>query len=242
LGIVPWRKGEATDAAQFALGQWLSVRGGTGPAEIMSAIRQVRLFIEKHGDGRFQSVEDPTAIISNRAGWRQGQGEQREWLIPPEVWKSEVCAGLEPVMVAKALADHGMLAKASDGYQKNHRIEGRQMRLYTITARILAGLGDESGVADVAGVESSLSEGAIKAKKPTDLNAVTGATPATSKNHSETDIDIPQGRAINGRRHRCAQCGKDGDVLEFYSGTPTPTWLHWACASIWQVASESAPQ
>jgi hypothetical protein len=87
-------------------------------------------------------------------------------LILPEVWKSEVCAGLEPVAVAKALADHGMLAKASDGYQKNHRIDGRQTRLYTITARILARLDDESGVAGVAGVESNFSEGAIKPKNP----------------------------------------------------------------------------
>jgi hypothetical protein len=213
-----------------------------GAAETLSAIRQVRLFIEKHGVARFQSVDNTATMVMNRAGWRQGNGEQQEWLILPEVWKSEVCAGLEPVTVAKALADHGMLAKANDGYQKNHRIEGRQMRLYTITARILAGLDDESGVADVAGVESSFFEGAFKTKSAIDFSTVTSATPATPKNHSESDIDIPQGRAINGRRHRCAQCGKDGDVLEFYSGTPTPTWLHWACASIWQVASESAPQ
>jgi len=242
LGIVPWRKGEATAAAEFALAQWLAARGGRGPAETLSAIRQVRLFIEKHGVARFQPVDNTATMVMNRAGWRQGNGEQQEWLILPEVWKSEVCAGLEPVTVAKALADQGMLAKASDGYQKNHRIEGRQMRLYTITARILAGLDDESGVADVAGVKSSFSEEVIKAKSAIDFSTVTSAAPATPKNQSETDIDIPQGRAINGRRHRCAQCGKDGDVLEFYSGTPTPTWLHWACASIWQVVSESSPQ
>jgi putative DNA primase/helicase len=187
LEIVPWRKGEATAAAEFALAQWLAARGGTGAAEIISAIRQVRLFIEIHGVARFQPVDNTTTMVMNRAGWRQGQGEQQEWLILPEVWKSEICAGLEPAMVAKALADRGMLAKASDGYQKNHRIEGRQMRLYTITARILAGLDDERGVAGVAGVASSFSEGAIKGKEPINFNVVTGATPATPKNPKETD-------------------------------------------------------
>ena len=128
LGIVPWQKGEAMAAAQFALDQWLSVRGGTGPAEIMSAIRQVRLFIEKHGDGRFQSVEDSAAIVPNRAGWRQGQGNEQQWLVLPEVWRSEICSGFDPVMVAKALADRGMLVVAGDGYQKVHWIGSRSKR------------------------------------------------------------------------------------------------------------------
>jgi hypothetical protein len=196
-----------------------------------------------HGVARFQPVDNTTTMVMNRAGWRQGQGEQQEWLILPEVWKSEICAGLEPAMVAKALADRGMLAKASDGYQKNHRIEGRQMRLYTITARILAGLDDESGVAGVAGVASSFSEGAIKGKEPINLNVVTGATPATPKNPKETDIHIgpPREKPMadrgdatnNGRGHKCDHCGEFGDTLECGYGSARP-WLHRECQDAWR--------
>jgi len=244
LGIVPWRKGEATAAAEFALAQWLAARGGRGAAEIFSAIRQVRLFIEKHGVARFQPVDNMATMVMNRAGWRQGHGEQQEWLILPEVWKSEICAGLEPGIVAKALADHGMLAKASDGYQKNHRIEGRQMRLYTITARILAGLDGENGVADVAGVESSFPEGAFKAKNAIDFNGVTGATPATPQNHKATDIHVDpllekpaaeSGEAVSGRGNKCEYCGEFGDTLECGYGSATP-WLHYKCQDAWRAA------
>jgi hypothetical protein len=248
LGIVPWRKGEATNAAQFALSQWLSMRGGRGAAEIISAIRQVRLFIERHGVARFQPVDNTTTIVTNRAGWRQGQAEQQEWLILPEVWKSEVCAGLEPATVAKALADHGMLAKASDGYQKNHRIEGRQMRLYTITARILAGLDDETDVAAVAGVESSFSEAAIKTKKPTYFNVVTDATPDTPKNHRKTDVDgdplrkeptADRSEAINGQSHKCDHCGQPGN-LQTCSVEGRELRLHRHCQNAW-LAAEIPP-
>jgi putative DNA primase/helicase len=41
---------------------------------------------------------------------------------------------------------------------------------------------------------------------------------------------------------RCAQCGKDGNVMEFYSASANPIWLHWTCATDWQAANGSAPQ
>ena len=48
LGIVPhWQKGEAIKAAEFALEQWIAGRGGNEAAEVIQAIRSVRLFIEK---------------------------------------------------------------------------------------------------------------------------------------------------------------------------------------------------
>jgi len=61
LEIVPWRAGEAHDAAAWALAQWIDGRGGTEPDEVRQAIEQV----------------------------------SREWMIPPEVWKTENCNGLD---------------------------------------------------------------------------------------------------------------------------------------------------
>jgi hypothetical protein len=66
--IAPWQKGEATAAAEFALAQWLAARGGSGAAETLSAIRQVRLFIEKHGVARFQPIDNTATMVMNRAG------------------------------------------------------------------------------------------------------------------------------------------------------------------------------
>jgi hypothetical protein len=55
----------------------------------------------------------------------------------------------------------------------------------------------------------------------------------------------PVGETTATGGHKCTQCGRDGDVLKFYSGTPTPIWLHWACATAFQAtqaANGSAPQ
>ena len=143
MGIVPWRQGEATAAAAWALRAWIDGRGGTEPAEVRQAVEQVRLFIEQHGESRFEAMDEPDARpVSNRAGWRKGDGPEREWLIPPQVWKSEICGGLDATMVARALAERGMLVRANDGFQSVRRIDGGPKRVYILTAKIFES-GDE---------------------------------------------------------------------------------------------------
>ena len=91
-----WRKGEARNAAAWALKQWIEGRGGTEPAEVRQAVEQVRLMIEAHGESRFQSLDDPDAKpVNNRLGWRTRARAEREWWVPPQVWKEEICAGLD---------------------------------------------------------------------------------------------------------------------------------------------------
>jgi putative DNA primase/helicase len=140
-GIVPWASGEAFDAAAAALSSWVDGRGGTEGAEVQEAISNVRVFIESHGDSRFEPVEKSGEFrpVNNRAGWRKGSGSERLWLIPAEVWKSEVCSGIDPGLAARVLAERGMLVRAEDGFIRVHKIEGRTQRAYTVTATILDG-------------------------------------------------------------------------------------------------------
>jgi putative DNA primase/helicase len=140
MGLTPWREGHARDAAAWALARWIEARGGTEPAEVRQAIEQVRLFIEQHGEDRFDNLDDDDAHpVHNRAGWREGEGEEREWLIPTEAWKADVCSGLDPKFVARTLAERGIVRKAIDGLQRVHRIAGRLMRVYVVTSRIFDG-------------------------------------------------------------------------------------------------------
>jgi uncharacterized protein (DUF927 family) len=126
LGLTGWREGEARSAAAWALKQWIERRGGLEPAEVRQAIEQVRRFFEAHGEARFDNLEDPNARpVSNRAGWRKGQGEDRRWFVPPETWKLEVCAALDPNLVARVLAKRGIIEKAPDGNQPVWRISGQ---------------------------------------------------------------------------------------------------------------------
>jgi putative DNA primase/helicase len=145
LGVVPWQAGEARGAAAWAFRAWLANRGGLGPAEARQAVAQVRLFIEQHGDARFDPLDKPEAKPSpNRAGWRKDVGEVRQWYIPPETWKSDICSGLDPIFVARTLAERGLIEKPRDGFQKPTRINGDLKRVYVVTARILAGGDDDA--------------------------------------------------------------------------------------------------
>ena len=142
VGVAPWRAGEVRNAAAWALRAWLANRGGSEPAEVRQAIQQVRLYIEQHGDSRFDPLDNVEAKPSpNRAGWRKGEGEEREWLIPPETWKAEICTGLDPGFVARTLAEHGLIERASDGFQPVRRIGGSNKRVYVLNAGIFAGAG-----------------------------------------------------------------------------------------------------
>jgi putative DNA primase/helicase len=142
LGVTPWGEGEATAAATWALEQWISQRGGTEPAEARQAVEQVRRFIEAHGDYRFESLDNSeTRAVPNRAGWRKGEGPEREWLIPPETWRGEICAGLDPKLVARTLWQAGILRRASDGFQQVRTIDGASKRVFVIGAAIFDGGG-----------------------------------------------------------------------------------------------------
>ena len=145
LDVTPWALGDASKAAAWAFKAWLDNRGGAESGEVRQALSAVRLYLTQHGDSRFDPVDDPAAKPSlNRAGWRKGEGQEREWLIPPETWKAEICDGLDAKAVARALADLGHLQKASDGLQPVRKICGRNVRVYVIGASILAGGEDDA--------------------------------------------------------------------------------------------------
>jgi uncharacterized protein (DUF927 family) len=144
LGITPsWRHGAAREAAAWAFARWVDGRGGTEAAEVRQAIEQVRLFIEQHGESRFEPWNNPDARpVNNRAGWRRGAA--REWMVPPEVWKGEICAGLNATMVARILAERGLLRRqGGDTLQCTVRIGNTSKRAYVLTSAIIEGGGDE---------------------------------------------------------------------------------------------------
>lgn len=151
FGVLPWQPGEATRAAAKCFRDWLDTRGGIEPAEEREALSAVRRFIELHGTSRFEPMGSlaPTdnmgapidTRIQSRAGFRRRDDEGSiEYIVLPEVWRGEVCAGLDAVMVAKTLAGRGMLKPGSGGkLQNNQRVPGfpSAIRCYVVTSGIL---------------------------------------------------------------------------------------------------------
>jgi uncharacterized protein (DUF927 family) len=136
--VLLWTRGEALKATVRCFKDWLDSREGKDAGEVQAAIAQVRLFIEQHGNSRFESLNgSQDRAVTNRAGWRRENGANEEWLIPPETWKAEVAIGHDPKLVARVLAERGMLKRASDGFQRVEKIQGRSQRVYVLTARIV---------------------------------------------------------------------------------------------------------
>jgi putative DNA primase/helicase len=77
-GLTGWPAGESERAARACFESWLSARGGNGNGEIVAMLRQVRRFLEIHGDGRFsmwhRGSDDHAPKTLNRAGVRRMLG------------------------------------------------------------------------------------------------------------------------------------------------------------------------
>ncbi len=145
VGILPWDQDEAIEGVATCFQAWLAARGGIEPAEITAAIAQVRHFIEQHGESRFTPWHgDSNRLTINRAGFSRATDDGgTEYYVLPEVWKSEVCAGFDAGMVARTLAERGLLIlDTSDGkLQSRHRLPGNKnpVRCYRLAPSILGG-------------------------------------------------------------------------------------------------------
>ncbi|MEK6706313.1 MAG: hypothetical protein AABZ06_11045 [Bdellovibrionota bacterium] len=158
-GIVPWKKGDAAAMVMTCFRAWLSQRGGAGDLEVDKALEQVRSFIQENptrfamlrDDGN-EPVEDKTI---KRAGFTRKHKDRREWLVFPQVFREDVCAGLSAKEVARVLKDRGHLTQDSEGKTtKPERVPGlgkKPIRMYVINDSIM-GESSNAGVSNVTGV------------------------------------------------------------------------------------------
>ncbi len=117
-------------------------------------MQAVRAFIERHGEARFAVIgrdlqgrkvmEGDSRPVPNRAGWRlrakAEDGGSWVFLFLPEVWRAEVCAGLDPTGAARALLRAGLLIPGEgNNLQRKEYVpsEGGQVRVYVVDGRIL---------------------------------------------------------------------------------------------------------
>jgi uncharacterized protein (DUF927 family) len=146
-GILPWPPGEAERAAAACFAAWRDGRqAGSGRAEDAAAIAAVRRFLIAHASSRFETIgpddEASGERIVNRAGWRKRDADGWGYIIPGEVWRGEVVAGLDPEAAARACRRAGFLVPQSEAEPRNVRVEkigGRPVKAYVIRDAILGG-------------------------------------------------------------------------------------------------------
>lgn len=158
FGILPWEVGEASRATATCFKAWIDARDGIEPHEERAAIELVRHFMERHGDSRFVKLsgdDEKRQSIRDRAGYREEASDgDNLYYILPQVFRNEVCQGLDYRYVAQTLANKGMLKKGSDRLESLKRIEGLKnaQRFYVINSKIFAQAGDgerDSALTDV---------------------------------------------------------------------------------------------
>ena len=122
---------------------------GEDPGEIRGAIEQIRTLLERFGDSRFDlatRISEDVRPVSDRLGWVRGNGDYRQWLIPPGVWRDEFCRGYDPKIVARTLAERGVLMLDAEGKaSRSERVDNKVMRVYVLTAKVRTD--DSQGVA-----------------------------------------------------------------------------------------------
>ena len=152
-GITGWVAGEATDSAARCLESWIAGRGTTGAGDAEVAINQVRKFLEANGSSRFQAVRHPAVeagmdspdelqVVVNRAGFRRRTAEgEMEYLVLPETFKTDLCAGFDYRVVARVLADRGFLDCQPPDLTKRIRLPGNLglIRAFCLKASLLEG-------------------------------------------------------------------------------------------------------
>ena len=118
-GITGWPEGEATRAARACFEAWLASRGSIGNAEEVQILRQVRRFLELHGEGRFtewsRADDDHAPKTLHRAGFRRSVKDSAgdtvgwEFYVFTETFRAEVCEGFDVRAVLRVLRDREYL-------------------------------------------------------------------------------------------------------------------------------------
>lgn len=137
LGVLPWQAGAAR-ATKVMFESWHQDRGGNDPAEVHTAIEQIRGLFERHGDGRFDpaSLDPNTRPVTDRLGYVHSEGSDRQWWILPETWRGVLCLGFDAKTTAKALVKRGLLLAGEDGKTSRLvRVGANVMRAYVLPAK-----------------------------------------------------------------------------------------------------------
>ncbi len=142
FGVTNWKSEDVLACGEKIFDEWLKLRGTTGSFDTTQGVKQVLSFIAQHGASRFQSVNDTTARIQNRAGFkRENYDGQTEYLILPEIFEGEICKGFSPIAVAKELEKLGHLKRGSEKkyiQAKASLPELGQKRVYVIVYEALS--------------------------------------------------------------------------------------------------------
>jgi uncharacterized protein (DUF927 family) len=145
-GLTGWTEHEAEKAAGKCFASWLA-HFGAGNREEWALLEQVRGFIEREGASRFQRLGNDAQQVRDRAGFvRDAEDGATEYLVLPETFRREVCAGFPTEWAVKVLQQHGWLGEGNEGRDTLRLKKAPGMkspRVYLLTAKMWDEGGEE---------------------------------------------------------------------------------------------------
>jgi putative DNA primase/helicase len=133
-GLTGWQPGEATHAVRRCFNAWIESRaGGIGMSEDAQMLRQIRGWFAAHGDARFvdwdRADDDHAPRTMHRAGWRKRvtvkglrdaagdvvHASNDEWFVAVDVFRAEICKGLNDRAALRLLKTLGHLHTEGKG-------------------------------------------------------------------------------------------------------------------------------
>ncbi len=150
-----WPPGEGTRGVKACFDAWLVGFGGDSgiPRDEQALMQQVRAFLEKHGDSRFQPVakwEAPDGDeaepenrypVRNRVGFRERRADGRgyDYFVLTGAM-AEVCGTGDVKRAVDVLDAHGWLARKEPGRQTGKKlVAGDRFRGYFLTGKAMEG-------------------------------------------------------------------------------------------------------
>lgn len=151
LGVVPWKPGEAADAAMVVFERWAADFGRVGLREDRQVIARVKAYIEANRAqfaGMGDALDDDELSAAGRAGearsmieigFRRIVAGERTFLFHAGGF-AKVVEGHNPKDAAKALQRAGFLETDAEQGRLTKKIshEGQKRNFYTVKASILA--------------------------------------------------------------------------------------------------------
>lgn len=115
--------------AEACFKAWMEYRRTFDP--VAKAVDRVRAFIVEHED-RFELIGGES--VDGKAGYKK----KSDYLILPDVFRDEVCAGAKPEEIAAALERATYLSTSGKNrLKKQERIGGEQAYFYAVSDKIL---------------------------------------------------------------------------------------------------------
>lgn len=153
-GLLPWAEGQARWAAKQCFTDWLGSRGTLGNLEDGNGIRKVQDFLLRNKKSRFlewithgikggEELFDEGQKVFNHAGyWKKEKGGNFFYIFP-DVFRDEICKGLDVKEVCKILKEKGMLVGGNENRDlfsaKLPNAGGSVIRCYKIAFSVLEG-------------------------------------------------------------------------------------------------------